>query len=141
MALETPLSEHLLALVDASRRTHESYATYLSVASVTDGLQTIADNPVYLDYWRSAAALAGALDPSGPVPAVLEYLFHLMMSPAALGSVRLRDDHRRLLTHAPDRRMTAIGELLADRSASDAITGIVAGSADVAAAQDALAEC
>lgn len=132
--------ERLDVLADACRRTHESYATYLSVAHVTDGMTAIEDNPLYLDYWRSGAALAAAVG-DGPVAlATLEYLFHLAMSPAALADVTLEGDHGPLTGQSPDERLEAIAALLAaDSTLAQAIVEAVADNAGAAETQDRIA--
>lgn len=132
--------QRLAVLADACRRTHEAYATYLSVAHVVDGMSTIEDNPLYLDYWRAGATLAGAIGDGPATLATLEYLFHLMMSPAALADVTLDGDAGALVGHGPDERLTSITALLAgDVRLAGAIVSVVADEASVDDTQDRIA--
>lgn len=132
--------QRLPALADGCRRTHEAYATYLSVAHVVDGMTTIEDNPLYLDYWRAGATLAGAVGDGPATLATLEYLFHLAMSPAALADVPLNGDAGPLVGHSPDERLTSITALLAgDARLADAIVSAVADEAGVDDTQDRIA--
>ena len=132
--------ERLMPLVEGCRRTHEAYATYLSTAHVADALATLEGNPLYIDYWRDAAALAAVFAPDEPVTAILEYLFHLVMSPAALADVTLDGDDATLLAHTPDVRLTTLTELLrSDPALVASIATTVTASDNVATAQDTLA--
>jgi hypothetical protein len=140
LALIDPADPELAQLVDACRRTHESYATYLSTAHVADGISTLQDNAVYLDYWRTGAALADVFDSAAPVLPALEYLFHLAMAPAALSEATLAANHETLLTHAPDVRLAEITQLLVNESPlTEKIAAAVSTNTDVAVVQDQLA--
>ncbi len=133
-------SEGLPTLVDACRQTHESYATYLSTARVEDGLRTLEHNPAYLGYRRSAAAIADAFDREAPVSVILEYLYHLVMSPAALSDAMLAGDHLALLNHGPDQRLAGLTKLLRTTPELAAeIASTIVSSAHVADVQDTLA--
>lgn len=132
--------ERLMPLVEACRRTHESYATYLSTAHVKGGLATLDGNPLYLDHWRTAAALADTFDPSAPTVTILEYLFHLVMSPAALADASLAGDHEALMGDAPDGRLAALTTALqATDGLADAIVRSAVEGKDVDETQDRLA--
>lgn len=127
-------------LADACRHTHEAYATYLSTSHVADGLAALEGNALYLNYWRLAGALADAFDAEAPRLAILEYLFHLVMSPAALADARLDGTHTELLRHAPDVRLAAVTALLRGSApVAASIAEIVTGSREVAEAQDRIA--
>lgn len=132
--------QRLAPLAEACRRTHESYATYLSVAHVDNGMTTIAQNPIYLDYWRTAAALAAVVGQDRSGLATLEYLFHAVMSPAVLADVTLGGDDEPLVGHSPDERLEAITALLVtERLLTQAILETVANDGGVDETQDRIA--
>ena len=70
-----------LARVDACRRTHETYATYMSVAHVRDGLDCLTGNLRYLEYWRTGQVLYRPFEAAGTPLRAMEVLFHQLMSP------------------------------------------------------------
>lgn len=132
--------QRLAPLAGACRRTHESYATYLSVAQIDDGMTAIADNPLYLDYWRTAAALGDTVGDGPATLTALEYLYHLAMSPAVLADVTLDADHGPLVGHSPDDRLETITALLAaDRRLAQTIVDAVTDDSGVDETQDRIA--
>lgn len=134
-------TEAVSALADACRRTHEAYATYLSVGHVANGLTAIEGNALYLDYWRSAAALAAMFDADAPRLAILEYLFHLLMAPAALAEAGIDGPHTELLAHAPDLRLATLTALLRESpQIPTTIAETVAAAGEVDRTQDLVAQ-
>lgn len=74
------LYEEWTRAVDACRQVHEVYATFMSVANVHNGLDTLSGNLAYLEYWSVGEALHERVDAAGTGLQVLEYLFHQLMS-------------------------------------------------------------
>jgi hypothetical protein len=134
-------AEAVSALADACRRTHEAYATYLSVGHVASGLRALEGNALYLDYWRSAAALAEVFDADAPRLTILEYLFHLLMAPAPLAEAGIDGPHTELLAHAPDLRLATLTALLKESPhVATTIGETVAAAAEVDRTQDLVAQ-
>lgn len=77
---EYPVADWVAA-TDACRTVHESYATFMSVARVSGGLDTLTGNLPYLEYWRTGAALADAVGHDELGLSTLEFLFHQLMAP------------------------------------------------------------
>jgi hypothetical protein len=140
LVLLDPARPELIELTEACRGTHEAYATYLSTAHVRDGISTLQGNAVYLEHWRTGAALADAFEEGVPVLAVLEHLFRLAMAPAALADVALDSTFDGLLAHAPDARLARITRLLSEEpSVAAQIAAVVSDGADAADVEDQLA--
>jgi hypothetical protein len=141
LVLLDPARPELIELTEACRGTHEAYATYLSAAHVRDGISTLQGNAVYLEHWRTGAALADAFEEEGvAVLAVLEHLFRLAMAPAALADVALDSTFDGLLAHAPDARVARITRLLSQEpSVAAQIAAVVSDGADAADVEDQLA--
>lgn len=76
--------------VDGCRDVHETYATFMSVAHVAGGLDTLAGNHTYLNYWSLGDTLHDRLSSNGNGIQVLEFLFHQLMSPRPTLSPRDR---------------------------------------------------
>lgn len=127
-------------LVDACRHTHETYATWSSTARVDGGLTTIAGNVAYLDYWRTGATIAAVFDEGDPITTIVDYLFHLLMSPSELANAHFGGDHTHLLPHSPDVRLGQLQELLEENETLvEQIRTLIRAGADTGDIQDELA--
>lgn len=60
---------------------HEQFATYTSVEATPDGLDHLAGNFLYLNYYRAARAMVQRFDSEPPQRATVDVAYRLAMSP------------------------------------------------------------
>lgn len=113
------------------RETHEQFATLAAVESSTEGLNHLAGNYAYLQYYRSAVGLLAPLTHDVPWVAAADLMYRLVMSPAWLLeldlSALLDCDHYTSPGTTPDEALTDLRHALSDETTVTGLLSAMAG--------------